>query len=58
MRDFGVVGKRAGQGQISYGILVAPERRDDRSDDQRNLAVGEAKKCGSAAFEDVRVRTL
>ncbi len=57
-RDFGVFGEGAGEGKIEVGILIAPEGGDDRGDDQGDLAVGEAKKRGGAALENVGVGAL
>ncbi len=58
VRNFGVFAEGARERQIEVGIVVAPERGDDRGDDERDLAVGETEEGGGAAFENVRVRAL
>jgi hypothetical protein len=57
-RSFDVSGECAGEGEIDVGILIAPKRSGYRRDDERDLAVGEAKERGGAAFEDVGVGAL
>src|SRR5256885_8490953 len=39
-------------------ILIAPEGSSNGGDHKGNLAVGDAKKGGGTAFENVRVRAL
>jgi hypothetical protein len=56
--NFRVFGQSTGKGEVDVGILVAPEGRGHRCDDERDLAVSETvQRCG-AALEDVRVRAL
>ncbi len=58
VRGLDVGGERAREREIRVRILIAPERGRDRRDDERDLAVGETEKSGSAAFEDIGVRAL
>ena len=58
MRDFGVFGEGAREGQIDDGVLIAPKGGDDWGDDHGDLAVGETEESGGAALEDVGVRAL
>ena len=58
MRNVGIFCKGARQIQVGGGILIAPERRGNRGDHQRDLPIRETEERGGTAFENIRVRTL
>ena len=58
VRNLGIFGESACEGEVNVGILVAPESGGNRGDDEGDFAVSETVEGGGAAFENVRVGRL
>src|SRR6266404_1126946 len=57
-RDLRVSRQGTRQRKIDVGVLVSPQCRAYRRDQERYLSVGDAEQRGRAALENVRVRAL